>query len=59
MCVSIDVSAGTTAGADGDRLSHCSADSSNENEHTLFSRGLIVESSTDFHYNKGKYILCK
>ncbi|KAI5609538.1 DENN domain-containing protein 4C isoform X2 [Silurus asotus] len=39
------VSLDAIADADGDRLSHCSADSSSEangEEHTLFSRGLIV-----------------
>lgn len=51
LCVTEDcswsavVSLDAIANGDGDRLSHCSADSSSEangEEHTLFSHGLIV-----------------
>lgn len=48
-----DVPAGKAAGSDGDRLSHGSADSTNETEHTLFSRNLIVEETIDCHYSTG------
>lgn len=44
-CWSAVVSLDAIADGDGDRLSHCSADSSSEangEEHTLFSHGLIV-----------------
>ncbi|XP_056601825.1 DENN domain-containing protein 4C [Triplophysa dalaica] len=48
-----DASAGTAAGADGDRLSHCSADSSNETEQKLVARGLLIEKITDILYSTG------
>ncbi|XP_051537842.1 DENN domain-containing protein 4C-like isoform X2 [Myxocyprinus asiaticus] len=54
--ITTEVSAGIAAGGDGDRLSHCSADSSNETnveEHTLFSRSLIVEDATDSQFSTG------
>lgn len=54
MCFCIELSAGTAAGADGDRLSHGSIDSSNEpivEEHILFPHSLIVEVAIDSHYS--------
>ncbi|XP_051570477.1 DENN domain-containing protein 4C-like isoform X3 [Myxocyprinus asiaticus] len=54
--ITTEVLAGTVAGGDGDRLSHCSADSSNETnveEPTLFSQSLIVENATDSHFSTG------
>ncbi|XP_056156609.1 DENN domain-containing protein 4C [Lampris incognitus] len=50
------VSAGGPMVADGDRLSHGSADSSSEangEEHTLFARNLVMADSTDNHYSTG------
>lgn len=52
--ITTELSAGTAAGADGDRLSHGSADSSNEpiqEEHILFSHSLIVEDAINSHYS--------
>ncbi|KAI4900140.1 hypothetical protein NFI96_023868, partial [Prochilodus magdalenae] len=50
------VSLDAIADGDGDRLSHCSADSSSEangDEHTLFSRRLIVEDANGSHCSTG------
>ncbi|KAI2662307.1 DENN domain-containing protein 4C [Labeo rohita] len=52
-----ELSAGTTAGADGDRLSHGSTDSSNEpivEKHIIFPHSLIVEDAIDSHYRTGQ-----
>ncbi|XP_077085763.1 DENN domain-containing protein 4C isoform X2 [Siphateles boraxobius] len=49
-----ELSAGTPAGADRDRLSHGSVDSSNEpivEENILFSHGLIVEGAINSQYS--------
>jgi len=56
-----ELSAGTAAGANGDRLSHGSVDSSNEpivEEHILFSHGLIVEGASNSQYSTGIVALC-
>lgn len=56
-----ELSAGTAAGADGDRLSHGSVDSSNEpivEEHILFSHSLIGEDAFNSHYSTGTVALC-
>ncbi|KAJ8385254.1 hypothetical protein AAFF_G00191310 [Aldrovandia affinis] len=50
------VTVGGAAGSDGDRISHGSADSSNEansEEHTLFARSLIVGDATNNHCGTG------
>ncbi|XP_016364015.1 DENN domain-containing protein 4C isoform X1 [Sinocyclocheilus rhinocerous] len=52
--ITTELSAGTAAGADGDRLSHGSIDRSNEpivEEHILFPHSLIVEDAIDSHYS--------
>lgn len=56
-----ELSAGTAAGADGDRLSHGSVDSSNEpivEEHILFSHCLLVEGAVNSQYSTGIVALC-
>lgn len=56
-----ELSAGTTTGVDGDRLSHGSVDSSNEpivEEHLLFSHSLIVEDTINSHYSTGTVAPC-
>ncbi|XP_016098153.1 DENN domain-containing protein 4C [Sinocyclocheilus grahami] len=52
--ITTELSAGTAAGADGDRLSHGSIDRSNDpivEEHILFPHSLIVEDAIDSHYS--------
>ncbi|KAL1270869.1 hypothetical protein QQF64_029885, partial [Cirrhinus molitorella] len=52
--ITTELSAGTAAGADGDRLSHGSIDGSNEpivEKHILFPHSLIVEDAIDSHYS--------
>ncbi|XP_035283449.1 DENN domain-containing protein 4C [Anguilla anguilla] len=54
--ITAGVTAGGAASSDGDRISHGSADSSNEansEEHTLFARSLIVGEASDNHCGTG------
>lgn len=48
---------GGSASSDGDRLSHGSADSSSEangEDHTLFTRSLIIGDAADNHCSGGR-----